>query len=147
MNGILSNRLFLTAIAADVIAQILKAVVYLAMERRWDFSRMFESGGMPSSHSALVSALAAGVGFTEGFHTPLFAVAAVFALVVMYDATGVRRSAGKHAHVLNELILSLSHVLEDGFEHESLKTFLGHSYPQVIAGFLLGVAAAWISMG
>lgn len=147
MGEILSNRILLTALAADAVAQILKAVVYFALERSWKPERLFGSGGMPSSHSALVSSLATGVGITQGFGSPLFAVAAVFALVVMYDATGVRRSAGRQAHVLNQLILRLSDVMEEGFEHKALKTFLGHSYPQVFAGLILGIAAAWISMG
>ncbi|MFO7950902.1 MAG: divergent PAP2 family protein [Candidatus Fermentibacteraceae bacterium] len=147
MGGILGNRILLTAIVADATAQALKAVVYLLIERKWCPERLFGSGGMPSSHSALVSALAAGVGIREGFGSTLFAVSAVFALVVMYDATGVRRSAGRQAHVLNDLILRLGHVLEEGFEHRALKTFLGHSYPQVLAGLLLGIAAAWISLG
>ena len=147
MGGILANRILLTAIAADAIAQVLKAVVYFALERRWQPERLFGQGGMPSSHSALVSALATGVGITQGFQSPLFAVAAVFALVVMYDATGVRRSAGRQAHVLNELIIRLNDLMEEGFEHRALKTFLGHSYPQVFAGLVLGIAAAWVSMG
>jgi hypothetical protein len=147
VGGILGNRILLTAIAADATAQVLKALVCLIIEKRWCPERLFGSGGMPSSHSALVSALAVGVGIREGFASTLFAVAAVFALVVMYDATGVRRSAGRQAHVLNELILRLGHVLEEGFEPRALKTFLGHSYPQVLAGMILGIAAAWISLG
>ncbi len=147
MSGLFSNRILLTAIAADAAAQLLKAVFTLLLDRRFSLERLFGSGGMPSSHSALVSALATGVGLTQGFGSPIFAVAAVFALVVMYDATGVRRSAGKQAHVLNELILRLGHVLDEGFRPQTLKTLLGHSYPQVLAGLILGIAAALISMG
>lgn len=147
MGDLLGNGILITAIAADAAAQVLKAVVCLIIERRWCPERLFGSGGMPSSHSALVSALATGVGIRVGFGSALFAVSAVFALVVMHDATGVRRSAGRQAHVLNDLIIRLSHVLEDGFEHRALKTFLGHSYPQVLGGLLLGIAAAWISLG
>ncbi len=145
MGEILGNRILWTAIAADASAQLLKAVFVLLLDRKWSAERLFGSGGMPSSHSAFVSALAAGVGIEEGFGSPLFAMAAVFALIVMYDATSVRRAAGLQAHVLNELVVRLSHVLDEGFKPETLRTLLGHSVPQVVAGLGLGVAAALVS--
>ena len=145
MDELLGNRILWTAIAANAVAQILKAVFVLLLDREWNAERLFGSGGMPSSHSAFVSALATGIGIEEGFGSSLFAVAAVFALVVMYDATSVRQAAGRQAYVLNDLIVRLSHVFDEGFKPETLKTLLGHTFPQVVAGLGLGVAAALLS--
>lgn len=145
MIRLLSNQIFLTAVAADAVAQILKVLLVYVSEREWNLERMFGSGGMPSSHSSLVSALAAGVAITQGMDTPLFAVTAVFAMVIMYDACGVRRAAGRHAHLLNELVLELRDVLDQGFKPEVLKTFLGHTCMQVFFGLLLGISVALFS--
>lgn len=142
---LLSNQILLTAVAADAAAQVLKALIVYLSEREWNLERLFGSGGMPSSHSSLVSALAAGVAITRGLDSPLFAVSAILALVVMYDAFGVRRAAGKHAHILNELVLELRDVLDQGFKPEVLKTFLGHTLMQVFFGMLLGVSVALFS--
>ncbi len=97
---------------------------------------------MPSSHSATVSALAVSVGLREGFDSALFAVAAVFALIVMYDATGIRRAAGLHAQLLNQLVEELQKLVERGFAREPLKELLGHTYLEVLVGALLGLLVA-----
>ena len=94
---------------------------------------------MPSSHSAFVTSLATGVGLTEGFDSTLFALAAVFALIVMYDAAGVRRAAGKQARVLNAIIEDLN---RRELHPERLRELLGHTPVEVLAGALLGILIA-----
>ncbi|RYQ82993.1 hypothetical protein Ahy_B10g101603 isoform B [Arachis hypogaea] len=110
-------------------------------ERRWDPKQLVGSGGMPSSHSATVTALAAAVGFQDGFGGPLFATALVLACIVMYDATGVRMQAGRQAEVLNQIVYELpaEHPLA---ESRPLRELLGHTPPQVVAGGILGLVTA-----
>ncbi len=120
-------------------AQVFKVLLVLLTERRWAFDRLLETGGMPSSHSAAVTALATGMGFSFGWDSAQFAIAAVFGSIVMYDATGIRRAAGMQAELLNELVQELADVFDEGFQPQALKTLLGHTYPQVIVGGLLGI--------
>ncbi|MFN4070166.1 MAG: divergent PAP2 family protein [Thermus caldifontis] len=142
---LLANQVFWTAILANLLAQTLKLFIYYLLEGRFQWERFLETGGMPSSHSATVSALAMGVGFQEGFASTLFAVAAIFALIVMYDATGIRRAAGLHAQLLNQLVQELQQVLEKGPAPEPLKELLGHTYLEVLVGALLGALVAFLS--
>ena len=135
---ILDNQVLLIALCSSLTAQILKLFIELAQFRRIRFKVLFETGGMPSSHSALVSALAAGIGRTQGWDTPQFAIATVFAFIVMYDAAGIRRAAGKQAKVLNQIMVE---VFEE--EHDPLKELLGHTPAQVVAGSVLGVFLMW----
>lgn len=137
---LLGNKVLLVAMAAWALAQILKVIILLVKERRLDLHRLIGSGGMPSSHSALVTALAVSVGQEDGWNSTIAAVTVVFALIVMYDAAGVRRAAGKQARVLNRLI-------EDYFQHhavseEHLKELIGHTPIQVFMGALLGIFIA-----
>ncbi|MBQ6857922.1 MAG: divergent PAP2 family protein [Clostridia bacterium] len=136
--GILSNRVIQAAALAWVIAQGLKVILTLIISGRFDSGRVFGSGGMPSSHSAMVCAMVMVIGFREGFSSAVFALAFCFACVVMYDAAGVRRSAGKNAAVLNHLLDSLA---GNGmvFNEERLKELVGHTPIQVSAGALLGI--------
>ncbi len=143
--GLLQNQVFWTAVAANVVAQTVKLLLDYALNRRWDLRRVLDTGGMPSTHSATVSALAIAVAFAEGWDSPLFAVAAIFALVVMYDATGIRRHAGQQAELLNQLVRELQHVFQKGFAPGPLKELLGHSYLEVLLGALIGVLVAWVS--
>lgn len=134
---ILSNRIIQAAALAWAIAQGLKVLLTLAISKKFDSTRVFGSGGMPSSHSAMTCAMLMMVGFTEGFSSSVFALAFCFSGVVMYDAAGVRRSTGKNAAVLNRLIDRLAN---DGtFDEEHLKELVGHTPIQVLAGALLGV--------
>lgn len=142
MNDLLLNRPLMAALAATVLAQLLKLVIVLLTERRLLLSRLLETGGMPSSHSAAVSALAVSLGLAYGWGSPHFAIAAVFGSIVMYDATGIRRAAGLQAELINELVDELAHLFDEGFKPQALRTLLGHTYPQVIVGALLGVAVA-----
>ncbi len=138
--SLLENVPLIAAVIATAIAQILKVVLVLATERRWAFERMLETGGMPSSHSATVAGLATSVGLVEGWGSPFFALALVFGGIVMYDATGIRRAAGMHAQMLNDLVDELAHLFDEGFQPQALKTLLGHTYPQVVVGAIIGVA-------
>ena len=134
----LSNRVIQAAALSWAIAQGLKVILTLIISRRFDGSRMWGSGGMPSSHSAMVCAMMMSVGFNEGFTSSAFALAFCFAGVVMYDAAGVRRSAGKNAAVINHLLDGLA---GNGFvfDEERLKELIGHTPIQVFAGALLGI--------
>lgn len=136
---ILNNRAIVAAITAWAIAQGLKVLLTLAISRRFDSSRVLGSGGMPSSHSAMVCALTTTVGIREGCASSMFALACCFAGIVMYDAAGVRRSAGRNAAVINHLVESLSGRGEYTFDEERLKELVGHTPIQVLAGALLGV--------
>lgn len=130
------------AVVATVVAQLIKLVLAAATERRFAPERLLETGGMPSSHSASVAALATALGMTEGVTSPVFAVAMVLAGIVMYDATGIRRAAGMQAQLINDLVEELGHLFDEGFQPDALQTLLGHTYPQVLVGALLGVATA-----
>lgn len=142
--NILHNQVLLVAIAACLIAQLLKVFVELAKDGKVNIRSLVGTGGMPSAHSSFVTALAAGVGQTLGWASPEFALASVFAAIVMYDAAGVRQAAGKQARILN-LIIDEFFQGEHHFNEARLKELLGHTPFQVIAGCLLGIAIAWIA--
>ena len=145
MNDLLDNQLLMSGVIAGMAAQGTKVVIHLLTNGpRGAATRFLETGGMPSSHSAGVVALAVGAGLTHGWSSPIFAVCAVFGYIVVYDALGVRRAAGMHAALLNELVVQLRHVMDEGFEPRRLQTLLGHSGPQVLAGILLGISIALI---
>ncbi len=137
--SVLTNTPLLAALTATALAQVLKILLVAITERRWAFERMLETGGMPSSHSAAVSALATSMGLIHGFSSPYFAISTVFGFIVMYDATGIRRASGMQAELINRLVTELSHLFSEGFQAKALKTLLGHTYPQVLVGALLGV--------
>lgn len=135
-----TNLILWTAIAVWAIAQGMKPVIHFFQTKHWNWSLLLRAGGMPSSHSALVAATAHSVGLYHGFNTPLFAVAVTLAMIVIYDATGVRRQAGKHAEKINAIIQNLA----SGHPHwqetqEQLKEVLGHTPMEAIAGAALGV--------
>jgi|TARA_Y100000814_G_scaffold290601_2_gene265433 acid phosphatase family membrane protein YuiD len=132
------------ALIASLVAQVFKVGLVLVTERRWAFDRLLDTGGMPSSHSAAVTALAVNLGLVHGWQSPYFAIAAVFASIVMYDATGIRRAAGLHAKMINQLVNELAHLFDEGFRPQALKTLLGHTYPQVIVGSLIGAACGFL---
>lgn len=136
--GFVGNKVIQAAFFAWAAAQLLKVLLTLALSKRFDSSRVLGSGGMPSSHSAMVCAMVTCIGFREGVNSSLFALAVCFAGVVMYDAAGVRRSTGRNAAVINRLIGDLG---KDGFifTEERLKELVGHTPIQVLAGALLGI--------
>ena len=134
---ILNNRIIQVGFLAWAIAQALKVLLTLIISKKFDTSRMWGSGGMPSSHSSTTCALMMMIGFSEGFDSAMFALAFAFSAIVMYDAAGVRRSTGKNAAVLNRLIDDL---YKDGsFHEEHLKELVGHTPIQVLAGAMLGI--------
>src|SRR5690606_41074840 len=122
VNELIANGPLMAALLATVLAQVLKLVIVLLPERRLLLSRLLETGGMPSSHSAAVAALAVGLGMRYGWGSPHFAIAAVFGSIVMYDATGIRRAAGLQAELINELVDELAHLFDEGFKPQALRT-------------------------
>ena len=142
---LIANRVLMTCVLAWFIAQALKVLFYYILEKRWDLTRMFGLGGMPRSHSAVVCALSTAVGVSRGFYSPEFAIAFVLASVVMTDAAGVRRAAGKQAALLNKIVRELTEEGR-GLTQETLKELLGHSPFEVLIGALLGVLIAVIIM-
>ncbi|KAL8249952.1 hypothetical protein R6Q59_006820 [Mikania micrantha] len=137
------NYALISALIAFALAQSIKVFITWYKEHRWDPKRFLGSGGMPSSHSATVTALAVAVGLHDGIGSSTFATALILACVVMYDATGVRLQAGRQAEVLNQIVYELpaEHPLAESMP---LHELLGHTPPQVIAGGLLGMMTSTI---
>mmetsp|Transcript_28953 Transcript_28953/g.81538 ORF Transcript_28953/g.81538 Transcript_28953/m.81538 type:complete len:192 (-) Transcript_28953:149-724(-) len=144
ITGILANGAFLSAFAGFATAQITKVFTHWYKEGRWDLSRLTGSGGMPSSHSALVLGLTASVGVSSGTDSQLFAICLVLSLVVMYDACGVRLQAGRHAGILNQIISELPPDHPAG-DIRPLRDTIGHTFLQVIAGALVGMVVGYIT--
>lgn len=142
VNVLTGNLILNLSILSWAVAQVLKAVIILIMEHRFDVSRILGSGGMPSSHSAFVCACAASIGQMYGTSSPIFAVAVVVAIVVMYDASNVRRAAGEQAKILNYIMDNWNDMRPEFFTKE-LKTLLGHTPLQVFFGALLGIAIGY----
>lgn len=137
---IINNKVLLACTTAWFIAQILKIVLTFYSTRKIDLTRLVGSGGMPSSHTAFVMALSTSIGRIFGWDAPIFAVSLCFALVVMYDAAGVRRAAGNQARILNVIIEDLAH--NKPLENERLKELIGHTPKEVVAGAVLGILVA-----
>ena len=136
---IFDNAVLAWGLAACGLAQFSKLLFELIFKQRWRPSVLIETGGMPSSHSALVTGTAAGVGLQLGFNDPLFALASSIAFIVMYDASGIRRSAGLTAAKVNEISKLNS---EKSFSETVLKESLGHTKIEVLVGSLLGPSIA-----
>lgn len=136
------NIVLITAVTAWLTAQILKTITAYLKNRRFNAERLVGAGGMPSSHTALVVSLASGIGMRDGLDSSLFAIAVVLAGIVMYDAAGVRRAAGRHAKAINKLA---RHVRADHKVYDTkLKELLGHTPVEVSAGAILGFAIAYL---
>jgi len=136
------NRVFLTAFITVIIAQILKILYTFVREGKFDFRIITSTGGMPSSHSASVMALTTAVGIETGWNSPLFGVTLFFSLIVMYDAAGIRRAAGRQAEILNRIMDDLYQGRTLYEEGEKLKELLGHTPVEVIVGAILGIVSA-----
>lgn len=138
-----NNNPLLCAFTAWSLAQIIKVPLDYVYTRELNWHLLLSAGGMPSSHSALVSSLAWAIGLEYGFNSAAYAIAFVFAGVVIYDATGVRRAAGEHARVINRMIQDLAsgHPLKE----EELKELLGHTPRQVFAGVIFGIVVGGIT--
>ena len=122
--------------------QLFKLVYDLVTTRKFNFKRILGAGGMPSSHSAVVTSLATMIGLSQGFDSQMFALATIFAFVVMYDAAGIRRAAGKQAHILNKIVNTPG--LSGVEVTEKLQEVLGHTPKQVIVGAIIGVIVGLI---
>jgi acid phosphatase family membrane protein YuiD len=131
-------RYLLPPIIAWAIAQVTKLILYSIKQRRLNFRVLAETGGMPSSHAAIVAGLTSAVGRLDGVASGTFAIALIFSIVVMYDAQGVRRAAGRQAGVLNRLVEDL--VAMRGIQEDRLRELLGHTPFEVLVGAALGVA-------
>ena len=142
--AILHNQVLVISLAACFTAQGIKAIVELIRNGKINLRVLVSAGGMPSSHSALVGALATGVGLQKGWGSNEFAIACLFAVIVMYDAAGVRQAAGKQARILNQLVDELFQE-EHNLNQERLKELLGHTPVQVLAGLALGITIAFFA--
>lgn len=142
---IITNPVLFIPAISWIVAQILKAIINAIMSKKFSFDRLVGDGGMPSSHSATVTSLAIMCGLTAGFDSATFGLATIFAIVVMHDALGIRREAGKHAISIIEMAEVLNDVLaekDDKIKTDKLKVFVGHTPWQVVCGALLGAAIA-----
>ena len=141
MNNLWNNVWLWIPLITWFVVQSLKVIFELIKNKKLNIRRIIGSGGMPSSHSALVCSLATTLAITEGIGSPIFAVSIAFALVVMYDASGVRRAAGKQARILNKIIESEGKNIN---VQEKLIELLGHSPFEVYVGAIVGIITAII---
>lgn len=143
---ILNNPLFASAALGWFIAQFLKMIIYFIVNKEFRFERFLGNGGMPSSHSATVCALATATGLYYGFSGFEFPMVAFFAIIVMNDAMGVRLETGKQAKILNDMLLMFKEMPQwkPSHAHEHLKEFVGHTPIQIFVGAVLGISIAII---
>ena len=134
-----------TALVCNLIAQVLKTIFYYLKSGEWDLHWVVASGGFPSSHSSTVTGLSMAIGIQEGFNSALFAVTAIFAFIVMYDACHVRYYSGKNIELTQQLIKDLKDEAKINIDYdepiykEQLKAVLGHKFTEVIGGFIIGL--------
>ena len=135
--ALLKNFTLMVVVISWFLSQAIKVIIYRFTEGKFNFWHFFEAGGMPSAHSASVTSLTLGVALTQGWTSPFFTIAIVFALIVMYDATGVRRAAGKQAEILNKIV---DDIYANGkIRIEKLREILGHDPIEVFAGAGLAI--------
>ena len=139
---LLQNQILLCGCLGWGIAQVLKTIIYAGLNKKWDFRRMFGDGGMPSGHSATVTAMAVRSLMVFGIGSFEFAVTCMLAIIVMHDARGVRQETGKQAKVIKDLASFLESMGRDITDEEKLKEFVGHTPLQVIAGSFIGILVA-----
>lgn len=144
INDIIQNKVLIIGIISWAVAQILKFIIYLVIQKKLDFSRLFGDGGMPSGHSATVSSMATMSALIYGLSSFEFAISFMMAIIVMHDAMGVRLETGKQAKAINELIIILKDMetLVTNFSENKLKEFVGHTPLQVMVGCVLGIILA-----
>lgn len=140
ISGIFSNKVLIISMFACFLAQFFK--IFTGDKRRIQIARIFTSGGMPSSHSSFVTSLSTLVGIEYGFNSTEFAIVAVFSMIIMYDASGVRRAVGKQAAILNQIVDDLQH--KKHIEQKKLKELVGHTPVEVFFGAILGIIIALI---
>jgi len=137
------SRIAIAALLSGLIAQGLKVLLELVNTRRFNLLRFFDNGGMPSSHTALVTTLTIGVGRTAGVESSLFAVTLVFSLYFIFEAAGLRQEVGNQARVLNELVDELRQTHH--IDRSRLKELVGHTWGEVFGGLVVGLLAAWVA--
>ncbi|MFC1952162.1 divergent PAP2 family protein [Chloroflexota bacterium] len=140
---IITNSVLVIPICSWGIAQLLKVIIILMRGRHFDLSYFIISGGMPSSHSAVVTALATSVALVRGLASTTFGISVILALIVMYDAAGVRQSVGQQSKVLNRILQELKSRRPATELGHDLKELIGHTRFEVIIGGLLGICIAW----
>ena len=138
----ITNRFFIVSVSSWFVAQFLKTVIFAIENKKWDWTRLFGDGGMPSGHSATVSSLAMLSALTCGFDSFEFAVTSILAIIVCHDAMGVRLETGKQAVKINEILEAFELIHPNKISEANLKEFVGHTPIQVIAGILLGMINA-----
>ena len=137
--ALVSNPFLITSTSAWMVAQVMKVIINAIICRKLDWERLFGDGGMPSGHSATVSSLATITGLLCGLRSYEFGISAILAIIVCHDAMGVRREAGRHAKVLNELAKAFEELMNEDLPDVALKEFVGHTPIQVCAGILIGI--------
>ena len=142
LQELVHNRIFVSAVLGWFMAQVLKTIIHLFLTKQFVAERMIGSGGMPSSHSATVCALATATGMVYGGGSFEFAIAVILAIIVMHDAMGVRRETGIQAKVINEMLEVFTNMGKKMSPEEKLKEFVGHTPLQVLAGGILGILIA-----
>jgi hypothetical protein len=140
LTEITRNKILVTTVSAWIVAQAIKVVIGVIRQKRFDFRWFVGTGGMPSSHTAGASCLATAIGLEYGFDSVYFALAAAFTLVVMFDAQGVRRAAGRQARILNKITEDI--YWRGRIDEGKLRELVGHTPVEVIVGFLLGITIA-----
>lgn len=157
LNELLANRVLLAGIAGWATAQVIKAILYTILHKEFRLERLFGDGGMPSGHSATVSAMAMMCLLHYGIGSFEFAISTMLAIIVMHDAMGVRLETGKQAEIINELTTLIEEIIDDFnneetlekkfqkvFSEDKLKEYVGHTPIQVIAGCGLGLLIGWL---
>lgn len=137
-----SNQALIAGLIAWFLGQFLKVPIEYLLRQKISWGLWFSSGGMPSSHSSLMTATTLSIGLNYGFDEPAFAIAVAISMIVLYDATGVRRQAGLHAQKINQIFEEVLHGKP--IDQKKLKEVLGHTPKQVVGGTLLGIAVAVI---
>ena len=140
MMSLLNNYVLIAALTAWALAQIIKVPYEYLRSKEWDWALLLRAGGMPSSHTSLLIGATHAIGLSAGFDSPVFALAVAISMVVVYDATGIRRQAGMHAALINGMLrdMAAGHPLKQ----EQLREVLGHTPLEVVGGFFLGIIIA-----
>jgi len=137
-----SNEAIWLPVSVALAVQLYKFLYEWVLRKDFDLRVLARSGGMPSSHSAMVTSLVSAIGYRSGTHSDIFALSVIFAVIVMYDATGVRQEAGKQARVLNQILREL--FMGQPVSEKELKELIGHTSVEVIVGALIGIFCTFL---
>ena len=141
---LITNPFLIAGVSSWFFAQVLKTIVYLIINKKWDWTRMIGDGGMPSGHSATVTSISTLIALVCGAGSVEFAISFILAIIVCHDATGVRLETEKQAFLINELVKAFDVLSEEKLPEVKLKEFVGHTPIQVLAGITLGVLNAFV---